>query len=164
VKPGYQLGDILDIGNKTAFNFVQTGGACLMTANLSAPAFQLKFGATMRLSCACSNCTTIPQLYSTFSGSFLYAYKNDKSKTVSFPTVSDPSITSLQINIIIGTYGSGGGKYIERITSSSVTTASSVRTLNLVFVQPSQLQSVGSGASFFPQIPQDMFYPIYQQS
>lgn len=135
-----------------------------MAATTGMTAFQLKFGVSMRLTCGCANCTAVPLLYSTFSGNFVYAYKDDTTKTVSFPTISDPAITSVQINIIIGTYGSDGAKYIERISASTATTASKVRTLNLVFVQPAQLQTLGSGASFFPQIPQDMFYPIYQQS
>jgi hypothetical protein len=135
-----------------------------MAASTSAPSFQLTFGVTMRLTCQCTTCTTIPILYSAFSGNFLYSYKNDITKTVSFPIISDPTITSLQINIIIGIYGSNGGKYIERISSSSVTTASSVRTLNIVFVEPAQIQTSSSSSSFFPQIPQDMFYPIYLQS
>lgn len=164
VKPGYQLGDTLSIGGQNLFYFVQSSGACLTPSNITtSTAFQLKFGVSMRLSCLCSSCTVVPVLYSTFSGKSIYSYSNDASKTVSFPVISDPSITSLQFNIIIGTYGSGGAKYIERISSSSSTTASSVRTLNIVFVQPSQIQSTSSSSSFFPQIPQDMFYPIYQQ-
>jgi hypothetical protein len=134
VKPGYQLGDILSIGTQSAFYFVQASGVCFTASSTSSTAFQLKFGVSMRLSCLCNNCTVVPLLYSTFSGKSVYSYSKDTSKTVSFPVISDPAITSLQINIIIGTYGSNGGKYIERISSSISTTASSVRTLNLVFV------------------------------
>jgi hypothetical protein len=35
------------------------------------------------------------------------------------------------------------------------------RTLTIKFIQPSQLSETSFSATFFPQIPSDMFYPIY---
>lgn len=134
-----------------------------MATNSATPLFELRFGLNLKLICPCPTCTTSPFLYSFFNEKTIPKYKGDSTITVSFPTLTDPKLTNVQINIIVGTYGSRNGKYIERITSSTSSSISTTttRTLSITFIQPEQLQPLSSSPTFFPQIPLDMFYPIY---
>jgi hypothetical protein len=108
---GYQIGDVLTIGTAaTTFSFVQGNGDCLVAAGTAAT-FQLKFGVNMRLACNSAAAGT-PLLYSSFSGQTLYPYSQDTASTVSIPAFASATITSADIKIIIGNYGSGQSRYI----------------------------------------------------
>jgi hypothetical protein len=160
VRSGYQIGDALSLSAATSFTFLQSNGACLVSA-AAAASFQLKFGVNMRLACNAASVTGTPLLYSQFSGKTLYQFSKDTTTTVSIPSFATASITSAVINIIIGYYGSAKGRYIERVTVSSTTTSTTEKTLSIRFIEPSQLLNAGYNPTFFPQLPSDMFYPIY---
>jgi len=161
VKSGYQIGDAMTISNSSNFYFLTTSGQCLTSANSGTTAFQLKFGVNMNLFCSSNDTSNLPLIYSSFSGQKLNQFSSDNSSSVSIPTFNDPTITSATIQIIVGKYGSNNAKYIERVVSTTSTASSSQKSLNIVFVQPSQLSQNSFSPTFFPQLPSDMFYPIY---
>lgn len=100
-------------------------------------------------------------MYTVFSGANIAQFKGDTTTTFALPKIASTSITSVTLNFIIGTYGSRKIKYIERVTYSTSNTGGTSRKLAINFIFPSQIQPVDSNPSFFPQIPSDMFYPIY---
>ena len=142
-------------------NLISRNGACLTAPDATAPAFSIRFGLNMKISCTCSGCNSVPQLFSALSGKAVNQFSGDTSKAVTLPTITDGTMTDLQIIFVIGAYGSQGIRYIERVTSSSSSVSGSIRSLTVSFVQASQISPQGSSPTLFPQIPSDMFYPIY---
>jgi hypothetical protein len=79
--------------------------------------------------------------------------------------LSYSSVSTLKINFIIGKYGSQKIKYIDKITHSyESVSGSTTRSLYLNFIDSDNIKEVDNSASFFPQIPADMFYPIHVMS
>jgi hypothetical protein len=115
----------------------------------------------MKITCTCTGCSTLPLLFSALSAKTVNQFSGDSSRTVTLPTISDGAVTDLQITFVVGTYGSQGIRYIERVTSSTSSNSGSSRSLTINFAQPSQVAPQVSSPTFFPQIPSDMFYPIY---
>lgn len=99
-------------------------------------------------------------------GKSIAKYLDLSSNDLQIPTVTDSSISTLKINIIIGKYGSQKISYIDRITHSYESSASSTttRTLYINFISSDNIKEIDNSASFFPQIPSDMFYPIHLMS
>lgn len=165
---GYRQGDILTISNNMDLYLIDNSGNCLSASNTAMAAFNIRFGLTMKIICKFSS-LTVPQLFSVFSGASINQFSVGTDKVITLPTITDGSITDVQINFVIGEYGSSSkqlliieAKYIERATTSfSSVSGSTTRSLTLNFVQTSQIGEISSGPSFFPQIPKDMFYPIY---
>lgn len=155
MRAGYQQGDVLAVGGSSSFSFVDASGNCG-----AGVALQLRFGYNMRLSCQCAGCTTVPLLYSSISGKSVNSFQGD-SKTIPIPSFSSAANTLVQLTFIVGQYGSEKARYIERVTVSTSSASSDQRVLNIAFVQPAQVTAASSNPSFFPQIPTDMFHPIY---
>ena len=109
---GYMQGDLLQVGGSSNLYLISGSGNCLTTTNTTGPAISLRFGLNMKLTCSCNGCSTVPQLFSVLSGAAINQFSGDTSKSVTLPSVTDPTITDLQINIVIGTYGSQGILYI----------------------------------------------------
>ena len=65
----------------------------------------------MRLSCNAA-ATGTPLLFSQFSGQTLYQFSQDTTTTVTIPTFASATITSADIKVIIGHYGSDKSRYI----------------------------------------------------
>ncbi len=98
-------------------------------------------------------------------GKNIAKYLDLSSNDLQIPSVSDSSISTLKINIIVGKYGSQKISYIDRITHSYESSASSTtRTLYINFINSDNIKEIDNSASFFPQIPSDMFYPIHLMS
>jgi hypothetical protein len=135
IRSGYQIGDVLSIGTATSFTFVQSTGACL-TATATATSFQLKLGLNMRLSCNAAT-TGTPLLYSEFSGKTLYQFSGDTTHTTTIPAFASATITSADIKIILGHYGSAKSRYIERVTVTTSTSTTTEKSLNIWFIEPS---------------------------
>jgi hypothetical protein len=115
----------------------------------------------MKVACLCSGCSSVPQIFSVLSASTINQFSGDSTKTLTLPTITDSAVTDLQLNFIVGSYGSQGIKYIERVSSSTSSSGGSTRSLTIKFVQSSQILPQVSSPTFFPQIPTDMFYPVY---
>lgn len=154
----------MSLSGQTIFSFVAANGQCI-TSSSGATTFQLKFGMNMNIGCTSSDTTNVPLIYSSFSGKKLYQFSSDTTSTVTIPSFNDATLTAVTILIVVGKYGSNDSKYIERVVLSSTSNAASTtRTLNINFIQPSQLSLTSFSPTFFPQIPSDMFYPIYLMS
>jgi hypothetical protein len=147
---------VIALGGSSSFSFVDASGNCGAGVPL-----QVKFGYNMRLSCQCAGCTGVPLLYSSISAKSVNSFQGDTTKTIAIPSFSNAANTNVQVTFIIGQYGSEKAKYLERVTVSASTAASNERVLNIVFVQTAQVLAASSNPSFFPQIPLDMFHPIY---
>lgn len=156
------MGDQLALSNNKNFNIISSTGQCLSSSG-TASQFKLQFGMNLRLSCNCPSCTGLLPIFTSFMGKTVPRYSGDtnSSNTLTTPSVSDQTMTTLQLNFIIGTYGSQNFRYIERITSSYTISSTSERGVNIVFVMPEQIKTNTGAPSFFPQIPKDMFYPVY---
>ena len=153
----------MTIGGKTAFSFIDSNGNCL-NSTASASTYNLRFGLNARISCKCTNCGT-PLLYSEIMGKSIAQYLDLSSNDLKFPSVTDSSMTTLKINFIVGKYGSQKIKFIERITYSYESLpGATTKTLYFNFIDSDNIQELDNLASFFPQIPSDMFYPIHVMS
>ena len=83
---------------------------------------------------------------------------------ITIPQVADSTMSTLRLNFIVGKYGSQKVKYIERITFSYETKSLNTRSLYINFIDSDNIKEETTSASFFPQIPVDMFYPIHIMS
>jgi hypothetical protein len=127
------MGTILAVGDKKAFSFVDNNGNCL-NSTASNPNYNFKFGLNTKISCKCNNCGT-PLLFSEIMGRSIAKYLELSSNDIKIPSVTDSSISTLKINIIIGKYGSQKISYIDRITHSYESSVSSTtRTLYINFI------------------------------
>lgn len=98
-------------------------------------------------------------------GKTIAQYLDLSGNDLQLPSITDSSIATLKINFILGKYGSQKINYIDRITHSYETSSSSgTRTLYLNFINSDNIKELDNSASFFPQIPIDMFYPIHLMS
>ena len=127
--------------------------------------FTFRCGVNMNIYCKCPGCTTLPSIFSSFSAKTINQFKDDTTKKISIPSIA-AGATNLILKFIVGSYGTQRSKYIERVTVEVKSSSSSDldRKLNIVFVQSSQIAIQDSNPSFFPQIPKDMFYPIFFMS
>jgi hypothetical protein len=66
-------------------------------------------------------------------GKTVSKFLSSTNGTVTIPTVSDSTMTTLTINFIIGKYGSQNLKYIDRVTHSYSSNGGNVRTLMINF-------------------------------
>ena len=115
----------------------------------------------MNLVCSSGGSSTVPLLYQSFSGQTLYQFSGDTSSTTKIGNINDPAITSVVLQIVAGTYGSSKTRYIERTVLTTSKSSSSQYSLSIIFVEASQISQSNYSPTFFPQIPSDMFYPIY---
>lgn len=140
---------------------VLSDGTC--SSSTAAQSYPIYFGMNLVISCNKASPTTSSatlNIFKSFLNVAVPQYLNDITRTVLIPS-STSDMTSLQLTFVIGNYGSQNIKYIEQVVASSNTEVSNQMTLKIVFLQPEQIQRSTNSASFFPQIPVDMFYPIY---
>jgi hypothetical protein len=127
------MGTVLTIGGKKAFSFFDNNGNCLNSTS-SNPNYNIKFGLNTKISCICNNCRS-PLLFSEIMGKLIPKYLDLSSNDIQIPSITDSSISTLKINIIIGKYGSQKMNYIDRITHSYESSVSSTtRTLYINFI------------------------------
>jgi anionic cell wall polymer biosynthesis LytR-Cps2A-Psr (LCP) family protein len=112
------------------------------------------------MSCKCVSCSN-PLLFSMLMGKKVSKFLSSTNGSVTIPTISDSTMTSLTLNFVIGKYGSQNVKYIDRVTYSYSSNGGNVRTLMINFFDSDTIKQEITSTSFFPQIPRDMFYPIH---
>lgn len=158
------MSTVLTIGGKSSFSVVDGQGNCASSAQGLSSAFSLRFGQNTRITCMCNNCGATPLLFTQLMGQPISQFSSISSPTLTIPSVNDPTLTTLKLNFIIGKYGSQKVKYIDRITYSSESNGSNLRTLYINFIDSDNIIAQENSATFFPQIPRDMFYPIHVMS
>jgi hypothetical protein len=131
-----------------------------LTSSSGTPFVSFKFGQNVKLSCKCASCGS-PLLFSMLMGKKVSKFLSSSNGSVTIPTISDSTMTSLTINFVIGKYGSQNVKYIDRVTYSYSSNGGNVRTLMINFFNSDTIKQEVTSSSFFPQIPADMFYPIH---
>jgi len=66
----------------------------------------------MNLVCTSSGSSTVPLIYSSFSGMSLYQFSGDTTSSIKIGNFNDIAITSVVLQIVIGSYGSSKSRYI----------------------------------------------------
>ena len=98
-------------------------------------------------------------------GQKIAQYFDISNNYLTLPKISDSAMTTLRINFLVGKYGSQKIKFIDRITYSyEASSTSNKKTLYINFIDSDTIREQENSASFFPQIPADMFYPIHVMS
>ncbi len=134
---GYKVSNTLTIGGKSTFSFASNTGNCLSAAGSALLSF--KFGLNTKICCICNGCGT-PLLFSEIMGKKVQKYSGISSNDLTLPSVSDSSMTSLKINLIIGTYGSQKIKFLDRVTYSYQSNGSNVRSLYINFIDSDNIK------------------------
>lgn len=98
----------MKVGSNTNLFLTDDTGNCLTSSATSGPSLPLNFGLTTKIQCLCISFSVVPQLFAAFSGANIQQFPGDTTKLLKLPSLTDISITDVQINFIVGTYGSQG--------------------------------------------------------
>jgi len=158
---GYKMSSILEIDGISSFIFSNSGVCLTPSSSSGTPFISFKFGQSVKISCKCTSACSSPLIFSMFMGKPIPKFLSSTNGSLTIPTVSDSSMTSLTLNFIIGKYGSQNVNYIDRVTHSYSSDGGSIRTLRINFYNSDLIEEEVTSSSFFPQIPADMFYPIH---
>lgn len=156
---GYVLGD--QFPANTLFYFTNTDGSCL-AAGTNAMAYRLSWRVNSDFTC--TGTSNSINLYTSLFGRTIPTFSSSPDQMTTIPSPDTSNYNEAIIYILIGTFGSSKIEYIQSIrTVGRISGSTGTRTLRVRFVNPFvDIDQEEEQPSFFPQIPKDIFYPLYQ--